>query len=373
MKSNMKCRSLYYFFNNSSFRSHALNLPIFHPQRYCLYGYDELIKFGWILNNNLNNSKRRSAHIKTYAIRMALKSLGCPSGDIKSVLSNLSQANKSDIVFSTVDVLGIPLVFLKSIGILKPTLVYATIGLFERLPQLKNKTYFTKILHRLFHSVDRWISYGWSEYCQVKSCFFDNQSKNRLFFIPFGVNCEYFKPRKIDVMYDVVSIGGDVNRDFSSLVKFAFRNPSVRIKVITNDFLANRDFQVRPDNIDLLIDVPFNNLLYHFNSAKIVALPIHENSYSGATTTLLQAMSMEKAVVVSKVGAIEHGYDFADQINLLFSIPNDYCDFERALQSLLSDTCKADLIGKRAREHVNTNLRWDQFVKRLNDALICNF
>ena len=37
--------------------------------------------------------------------------------------------------------------------------------------------------------------------------------------------------------------------------------------------------------------------------ARIVVLPLKPNSYSGATTTLLQAMAMGKPLVVSAVGA----------------------------------------------------------------------
>jgi hypothetical protein len=40
----------------------------------------------------------------------------------------------------------------------------------------------------------------------------------------------------------------------------------------------------------------------------VVALPVRENTYSGATTVLLQALALGKPVVVSRTSAIATGY-----------------------------------------------------------------
>ena len=65
-------------------------------------------------------------------------------------------------------------------------------------------------------------------------------------------------------------------------------------------------------------------------SARVVALPVRDNSYSGATTTLLQAMAMAKPVVVSRTAAIAAGYELEDGVNCRLVEPGDGAAFERA-------------------------------------------
>ena len=50
-------------------------------------------------------------------------------------------------------------------------------------------------------------------------------------------------------------------------------------------------------------------------SARVVALPVRDNTYSGATTVLLQAMASGKPVVVSRTAAIARGYHLEDGSN----------------------------------------------------------
>ena len=48
------------------------------------------------------------------------------------------------------------------------------------------------------------------------------------------------------------------------------------------------------------------------SEARVVALPVRENSYSGATTVLLQAMALARPVVVTRTAAIAAGYGLED-------------------------------------------------------------
>ena len=57
---------------------------------------------------------------------------------LRTVLASLRGANRADVVFSTVDTVGIPLMLLARAGRLRPPLVYVAIGLPERLSQLRS-------------------------------------------------------------------------------------------------------------------------------------------------------------------------------------------------------------------------------------------
>ena len=54
-------------------------------------------------------------------------------------LASLGELNRADVVFSTVDTVGIPLALLGRLGRVRPPVVYAAIGLPERLEQLRGR------------------------------------------------------------------------------------------------------------------------------------------------------------------------------------------------------------------------------------------
>jgi Glycosyltransferase len=103
--------------------------------------------------------------------------------------------------------------------------------------------------------------------------------------------------------------------------------------------------------------------------ARVVALPVRENSYSGATTVLLQAMALAKPVVVTRTKAIATGYGLVDGENCRLVPPGDADGFERALVEVLRDEPEARHLGASARSTVERDLTWDQYVDRLATVL----
>ena len=104
--------------------------------------------------------------------------------------------------------------------------------------------------------------------------------------------------------------------------------------------------------------------------ARVVALPVRENSYSGATTVLLQAMALAKPVVVTRTRAIATGYGLVDGENCRLVAPGDDEAFERSLAELLGDEEQARAIGVAARTTVERDLSWQRYVDRLQEALL---
>ena len=103
--------------------------------------------------------------------------------------------------------------------------------------------------------------------------------------------------------------------------------------------------------------------------ARVVALPVRENSYSGATTVLLQAMALGKPVVVTRTAAIATGYGLEDGENVRLVEPGDEAAFGAALDDLLVDESRARALGAGARATVEAGLTWDRYVDRLADVL----
>jgi mannosyltransferase len=120
-----------------------------------------------------------------------------------------------------------------------------------------------------------------------------------------------------------------------------------------------------PSNVVIETDIPLEAARERLAQARVVALPVRANSYSGATTTLLQAMAMAKPVVVSRTEAIEEGYGLASGVNCRLVAPGDAEAFGAALDELLADPAAAATLGQQARSTVVDGFSWQSYTDAL--------
>ena len=138
----------------------------------------------------------------------------------------------------------------------------------------------------------------------------------------------------------------------------------MRICVVASSERA-RTLQPLPGNVEVETDVPLERVRGLLAAARVVALPVRGNSYSGATTTLLQAMAMAKPVVVSRTDAIATGYELEDGVNCRLVAPGDVDAFEGAVLEMLTGADAAGALGIRARETVVRSLSWERYTNAL--------
>ena len=277
------------------------------------------------------------------------------------MLASLRKANRADVVVSTVDTVGIPLMLLRRFGRVRPPLVYVAIGLPERLARLR-----TARMRRLYADALR--------SCAVVVAYSEKEAEDirrwapgaRVEFVPFGVDTSAFAPAERGS--EVVSVGTDPHRDFELLLRLASRLPEVPFRLVTSAEQA-RALPPLPENVALETDLPFDEMRSRLAEARVVALPVRENSYSGATTVLLQAMALEKPVVVTRTSAIATGYGLVDGENCRLVPPGDEEAFARALRDVLRDDLHARALATSSRATVERELGWDRYVDRLESLL----
>jgi glycosyltransferase involved in cell wall biosynthesis len=316
---------------------------------------------GLSVGHNLEQPVPRWAREADRVANRAVARGGGYGGDFAGVLGSLGRANRADVILSTVDTVGLPLVLLGRAGIVRRPVVYTAIGLPERLERLRGERA-TRIYRDALRRTNAVVAFSEFETETLRAWL--GGGSPPVEFVPFGVDVEWFRPeagREPEV--DVVSIGADPHRDFALLVAIAARRPELRFRFVTTADQAAALGSV-PANVELERDVPFRDVRDRLLAARAVALPVRENSYSGATTVLLQALACRKPVVVSRTKAIATGYGLGDGVNCRLVPPGDADAFERAL----ADALDGAEFGARARETAE-RYTWERYADALERIL----
>lgn len=361
--------TVFYAYRDAPPRRRALEARPGEPERYLLYGLDELTVRGLRVRHNLEQSSSPPlwARLAGDVSKSTLERAGGYGGDFTTVFGSLGLANRADVVFSTVDTVGIPLMLLRRAGRVRPPLVYAAIGLPERLARLRGDR-MRRFYASALGSAATVFAYSEYEANAIRAWLESYGRSTPVEFVPFGVDTEVFLPSDEAPVCDVVSIGADPHRDYDLLLRIAMTMPETSFVVVTTGEHA-RALAPLPANLTVETDLPFGEMRRRLVSARVVALPVRENSYSGATTVLLQAMASGKPVVVTRTRAIATGYHLADEENCRLAPPGDVGAFGRALRELLQDESGARQLGARARATVESKLTWSLYADRIETLL----
>jgi len=332
---------------------------------YSLMGYDDLLSRGLMLKSNMSvPSQGKVGRILNAIInKMSFFFFG-DGGDYISILSCLFDINRSKVVVTTSDRLGVPVAILRYLGLIKADHLYVSIGLpthFERLEgsNIRKNRYIS-----VLKMINKVICFSNPEKIIIKAMV----PGLKVEFIQYFVDSSVITPKQLKLKYDLISVGADYNRNLDFIIKYAYTRLDVSILLVLgvgNSTLLPKDI---PPNITLIIDIDLNDVLEYISKSKIVLLPVKQNIYSGATTTLLQSMSMEKPVIVSNVQPLDK-YGLIDGVNCSLFAPNDFSEMTLKINNLLTDEESRTIIGKNAREHVVSKLDKSIFVNKLEKIL----
>jgi glycosyltransferase involved in cell wall biosynthesis len=356
------------FYRDSAERRAALQGPRHAPGRYVLFGLDELRESGVRVRHNLEQEGPPPfwARLAGRMIAWLVRVLGGYGGDFAGVITALRRASRSDVILSTVDTVGIPLLFLLRLGVVRRPLVYVSIGLPERLARLRwprLRGVYAAGLRRCA----RVVSYSQAEARILGDLV---APASTVVFVPFGVDTDVFAPSSSAENGEVLAVGRDPYRDFALLRDVAVRRPELNVRIVCSGAQA-RDLALAPSppNVTVETDLPLEAVRDRVGQASVIALPVRENSYSGATTTLLQAMAMGKACVVSLTEALAEGYGLVDGENCRLVPPGDAFALEQAVTALISDKPARAALGRKARETAVEHLGWTAYAERIRELL----
>ncbi|MBN1233518.1 MAG: glycosyltransferase [Candidatus Coatesbacteria bacterium] len=193
----------------------------------------------------------------------------------------------------------------------------------------------------------------------------------RIVVVPNVVDTEYYAPDKSLEKNNIILFTGVMKALVNQEAILEF------YKLVWNDILKQfPDTQLRiagpepppqirklHDNRNVFVTGYVDDLRQEINKATIVISPV--NVAAGTRNKILQAMSMQKAVISTKIGA--EGLDNLDENNIMLA--ENIMEFGNFIKSCLRNKEKREIMGQKAREFVMKNYSIDILRKTLNSSI----
>ncbi|MET0237498.1 MAG: glycosyltransferase family 4 protein [Kibdelosporangium sp.] len=189
----------------------------------------------------------------------------------------------------------------------------------------------------------------------------------KLKFVPFGVDSDWFRPIDGEIRRDLVaSVGDDGHRDHETLIRALSevrrRLPGTRLELATQ----------------LDVDLPAEMGVLHrghlgtrrrqfYGQANVVAVATKPNIHGSGMSVILEAMACGRPYVVTASegleGYLKHGHDG------LVVPPGDVGMFASAVGALMADPERADAMGAAGRARLERELTTDVQAQHLAEVI----
>jgi len=177
----------------------------------------------------------------------------------------------------------------------------------------------------------------------------------------FGVDTGFWKKQIQSEKIDVLSVGSDLNRNYSIFKKIEINfnlNLITRLKIKGLEGEAKIISGSRNDPILSNLD-----LKNYYNTSKIVVIPLKETLQPSGYSVALQAMACGKPVIMTKIKGLWDTSVLKNMKNIIFVKPNDPDELNEKIQLLLRNEKLRKNISLEARKTAENYYSLD----RMND------
>jgi len=268
-----------------------------------------------------------------------------------------------DSIFTNGENVGIPLALLLKMTRKRPG--HVTIG--HRLSTGKKRVFFKRLhVHRQMDTIFVYASTQ-REYAQKHL----GIPGEKIALIAFHADQSFYRPLP-DVAVDPNKIcsAGLEWRDYPTLIAAVEDLPELTVKLAAaspwskhTDETASRTL---PANVSAR-RYEYSALRDLYASANFVVVPLYENDFQAGVTTLLEAMAMGKAVIVSRTTG--QSDVVIDGENGLMVAPGDVAGWKQAILRLQTDGTLRERLGRNAVSWVQENATLPRWVGHLVTAL----
>lgn len=175
--------------------------------------------------------------------------------------------------------------------------------------------------------------------------------RDRLVFVPFGVDTRFFQPADASLEEDlIVSVGRDAGRDYATLFKAAERM-NYKFTVVAGHKNIPSGMKI-PANVSVLYDRSYTEIRDLYKRARLVVIAskdknIPDGSDCSGQTVILEALAAGKAVIATNRPWIADY--FVPVQDLVVIHPNDPQALARAIDLLYNDANKRKRLAESGR------------------------
>lgn len=284
---------------------------------------------------------------------------------IVTVTSQLQYIKRSDVVFATVDSIGLPLLMLKSLKLISQPVIVNTGGLCDSLIE-SNSNIYIKVSSLLTRRASTIVSGASTYECQQLSRLL-TLPLNKFKFIPFGIDTNYFMPgRNKSSQEFILIIGADLKRDWDLVKEVAERFLNFNFLIITIPELIKIPL---PNNCKVIYNQPVNKVRKYIIESKFLLILSKQNYHFAGQSTAFRAMSCAKCVIFTRSFGVDE-YKIKNYQEAIMVRPSSFSDVKKAIIWISENENRLTQIGKNAREYILNNCNYLKSTQSLAKIII---
>jgi glycosyltransferase involved in cell wall biosynthesis len=275
--------------------------------------------------------------------------------DAALAMHGFLRAHQYDAIFSNGENISIPLAALLKIRSRRPA--HVLIG--HRLSAPKKKL----LLQMLHPQMDAIFLYAQPQKTYVQDVL--GIPADKLHLIAFHADTRFFHPMPEVKVENRISSAGLELRDYPTLIE-AVRGLDVDVRLAAASPWSKRKNET--ENRELPANVNARGYGYRdlrdlYASSRFVVVPLYDTDFQAGVTTILEAMAMGKAVIVSRTRGQRDVIQ--DGVNGIYVPPGDAPALRRAITDLLASPQRAAELGANARRTIESEMSLDLWADRI--------
>lgn len=194
------------------------------------------------------------------------------------------------------------MMFLKKIFRPKTRFVLFNIGLTRMVSANKNSKLKLKLIKWLLGELNGIVCLSNMQKQHLQNQFPD--LKDKIFFVPLGVDKSFYKPNYENRANYIFSVGRDNGRDYKTVIETADLMPREEFHIVCSKRNLKGITDI-PSNVKIFYDLSFAEVRKKYQEAKLLLLITHDDNFLDGSdcsgqTVLLDAMASGLPVIASK-------------------------------------------------------------------------
>ncbi|HXG24620.1 MAG TPA: glycosyltransferase family 4 protein [Chthonomonadales bacterium] len=274
--------------------------------------------------------------------------------DVGLAMHGFLRRNNYDVIYSNGENVSIPLAALFRLARQRPR--HVLIG--HHLSP-KKKRPFLRVLHP---QMDAIFVYARTQYEYAQQAL--GIPAWKLHLIPFHADHRFYHPMRVPVRNMICSAGLEW-RDYPTMIE-AVRGLDVEVCLAAASPWSKHKNETAgrtlPPNVSARC-YNYTELRQLYAESCLVVVPLYDNDFQAGVTTLLEAMAMGKAVLVTRT--VGQRDVIEDGENGVYVPPGDPAAMRDAILRLLNNPQEAARLGKNARKTIEENMTLDHWAQRI--------